>query len=854
MTMSGDMTECPPEATLEQFLAGLLPEGDSTPIDRHVSSCETCASWVSEARSDEALLPALRSMDSGPEVAIPDQIAGYKILQRLGEGGMGVVYEAEQQNPRRRVALKVLRAGVASPRILRRFEHEAQVLGLLQHPGIAQIHEAGTFESESGRQPFFAMELVQGQPLMEHIRSQRPDLAGSLALVIRICEAVHHAHQKGVIHRDLKPGNILVDRHGQPKVLDFGVARLTEGTAETTTTLRTRAGELIGTLAYMSPEQVSGDPAAVDTRSDVYALAAICYQVLTGRLPHDLRRKSMPEAVRTIGEDEPTALSSVDRSLRGDLETIVLKGLEKDRDRRYQSAAELTQELGRFLRNEPIAARPPSTLYQLRKFARRNKALVGGVVGVFVVLVAGIVVSLVFWNKAEDAADVAHARQVQAEEEFAQAEAARDFLQEVLIQASPEQRTGGEPTIRDALATALTRVEELQSRPHVEAAVRHTLGRVQSGLHRYAAAEAQLVRSLELYEGLYGKEHQKIAYVLASLAVVYTREGHYDKAEATARRALSMQHTLARHPTIRASVLAALGLALYGRGELVDAERHTREAFRTYRLLEGADSVNVALTKGTLARILSKTDQPKEAEKLYRDALARQRKLLGPNNPSVAITAGSLAGFLATRGRMAEAEKLQREALAIQEAAFPEDHPAVGEARQGLGWLLCRRGKEAEGLPLVRDGVGIQKRALGKTHRRVAHGLLVLGTVLYEDRQYAASETALREAVESTTAAFGPTHQQTVKCLSSLGCALAKQGKHEDAIPLLQKSYELGKTLSPPADMTVSTSRAQWIVCLLSLGRREGARPLLDEILATVPRDSAEGRWAARTLEQLPKR
>ncbi len=322
----------------------------------------------------------------------PARVGRYRVVRVIGEGGMGIVYEAEQDDPRRRVALKVVRPSMVTRGLLRRFRHEAQVLGQLQHPGIAQIYEAGTADTGEGGQPFFAMELVAGESLLEYAAARSLGTRERLALVALVCDALHHAHQKGVIHRDLKPANVLVTAAGQPKILDFGVARATDSDLQTVT-VQTDAGQLVGTVPYMSPEQTSGDPAAIDIRSDVYAAGVLAYELLTGRLPYDVRGKLIHEAVRVIREEEPSRLSSIDRSLRGDVETILAKALEKDKDRRYQSAVELAADIRRQLADEPIVARPASALYLLRKFARRNKAIVGGAAATLVVSTAGAIVA-----------------------------------------------------------------------------------------------------------------------------------------------------------------------------------------------------------------------------------------------------------------------------------------------------------------------------------------------------------------------------------------------------------------------------------------------------------------------------
>jgi eukaryotic-like serine/threonine-protein kinase len=427
-------------------------------------------------------LPASGAGEALPGSRPPDRpvwIGRYRILRRIAEGGMGAVYEAEQDSPRRLIALKVLRPGLASPTLLRRFRHEAQILGRLHHPGIAQVHEAGL--AEDG-QPFFAMELIRGLPLDEYARRQSLTVPARLELLARVCDGVQHAHEQGVIHRDLKPANILVDESGQPKVLDFGVARATAADLLTGADL-TQTGQLLGTPSYMSPEQMTANPAAIDPRADVYALGVVLFELLARRLPYRLENRPLAEAARVILEEEPPRLGSLDPELRGDVETIVARALEKEPARRYPSAGNLAADLRRFLSHEPILARPPSALYQLRKFARRHKALVGGVAATGAALVLGLIGTILF--------AVSEARQ-------------RDLAEQNARAAVAEKRKAEFQASRASKAAAGEARQREQAEQHARAAVAE---KREAEFHAYRARMAAAVLALSAHDVADARRH-----------------------------------------------------------------------------------------------------------------------------------------------------------------------------------------------------------------------------------------------------------------------------------------------------------------------------------------------------------
>ncbi len=729
------------------------------------------------------------------EHALPERIGRYRILSRLGAGGMGVVYLAEQENPRRQVALKVIAAGQASRQTLRRFEHEAQILGRLHHPGIAQVYEAGMHDSGEGAQPYFAMELVRGRPLLQHCEHASADRRARLELFMAICEAVQHAHQQGVIHRDLKPANILVEQRdeeairdrdeetkrrrdevkadgGPPqpgtsslrfsvspclphiKILEFGVARLTDSDVQATT-MHTAADQLIGTVAYMSPEQMSGKPEAIDTTSDVYALGVILFELLAGRLPHDVAGKTIPEMIRTISDSEPTTLSSIDRRYRGDLDTIVGKAMERDKARRYQSAGELAAEVRRFLNDEPIQARPPSTLYQMSKFARRNKALVGGVAAVFLALVAGMVTTT--WQarlalaardqqkKLREEADLSASR---AQAEADKATAVNVFLRRMLASANPEVTQGREVLVGEVLDSAASEISAgaLARQPEVEAQVHMTIGETYLSIGRADSARTHLETAMSLMRSTHGAASVEATSALMLLAVVHNVQGDLDQAVALTSEALEILRSVFGN-TDRVEIARALKhLSEYrmSQGRSAEAIDLRRQSVEMFRRLKGDNDVDVAEGSARLAGMLH---DPGEAEPLVRTALATFREQRGETSPDYVNALRTLAGLLMMRGAYDEAEAVSRQALALGTEVYGRDHQRNLLILQNLAFCL-RLARKLEALAEVCDDVvGMARRLYGGDSMRLAEALIDRADVRRAMGDAAGTEADNREAV-----------------------------------------------------------------------------------------------------------
>jgi eukaryotic-like serine/threonine-protein kinase len=765
----------------------------------------------------------------------PATLGRYQIIRLLGEGGMGLVYEAEQQQPRRTVALKVIKGGFASPEMLRRFELESQALGSLQHPGIAQIYEAGTADNGFGPQPYFAMEFIRGASLLQFAEARRLSTRECLELAIKICVAVHHAHERGLIHRDLKPGNILVDDAGQPKILDFGVACVTDRQVQTT--CQTGPGELVGTLEYMSPEQVGGDPLEVDTRSDVYALGVILFELLAGRLPYFIGRE-LQEAMQTIREKNPVRLSSINRTCRGDIETIVGKAMEKDKTRRYSSAAELAADIQRYLLDEPIIARPPSRVYHLRKFARRHKVVVAATAAVFAVLCAALAITVREAVRAQRAERVAlrerdraaaaeqvaiaekeHAlraeraataernralvEQRRADTESAAAKAVNEFLQnDLLVQASAntQARPGTKPDpdlkVRTALDRAAARIGgKFENQPLIEASLRQTIGQTYKDLGLYPDARRQIERALQIRRELLGERDQETMRSMSILALVCRYAGEYSQAESLGTRVLELQS----------------------------------------RVLGGRHRDTMATMSDLMELYRSQGKYP-QAESLGTKLLSARRAVLGEGHPDTQESMNNLALLYLYEGKYGLAEPLLTRALELGRRRLGESHPEMMTGFNNLAVLYHRLGKYAQAEALLNNVLQSQRQILGEDHPSTLLSSSNLAMTWLRQGRFKEAEQLYTKALEARRRTLGPEHPSTLFTANSLALTYLAQGQLTEARPLILSLLDVKRrVLGNEHPETLNSVHA---LCLLFVAEENypAVEPLLVGLLETQQR------------------
>ncbi len=828
------------------------------------------------------------------DIPQPLQVNDYRILDVLGEGSMGVVYRAAQQNPHRDVALKVLKPGGASDASLKRFEQEGQMLGRLQHPGIAQIFEAGTSDAGYGPQPFFAMELIRGLPLNEFAVKHALGTRARLEVLIKVCDGVEHAHQKGVIHRDLKPGNILIDKSGQPKILDFGIALAIDQASDPTVS-PPGSESLTGTIPYMSFEQVKGKPGDLDTRTDVYALGVIGYQLLGGCLPHDLSRKSISDAIRIISQEVPRPLGEINKAFRGDLDIIITKALERQKSDRYPTASALAEDLRRYMADEPILARPPSSAYVLKKFAQRNKAIVLGSVALLLTLAAGSI-ALTKSNlkteiqrvRAEEQGARAEERTARAHQAVQRNQATADTLFDVFLRTANPENTDKRVTVLEALDQVAARINDGTRRiePENEAAVHLVLGKSYRVSGLLDKAEPHLVAALRVDRRDWGSEDPQTLADMDELALLYQARGKFAKAEKlfraaleTRRRVLGLenrktletQHNLAlllnaigqsgaaeqmyreileiqhrvlpEEDRLTLKTTKALAVLLQAKGKLADAERLYLKTLEIQRRTLGDDDSNTLLTANNLASLLKIEDKLPEAGQLYRMILEAQRHVLGQDHPDTLRSANNLAALLKAEGKLSDAETLYRQTLNTRRRVLGDDHPDTLTSMNNLAIVLRAQRKWDEANTLYRETMASLDRKLGAGHPRTLTATMNFATFLREQGKLMEAEKLYRRTLESLRSKPGDRHLATINAIYSLAVLLVQKGEYDEAEPLLREALGLWREVLPVDHPDIAVGAFKLGEVLLFQGDYGAAEPLLRECLTLRRQRLKPGAW-----------
>jgi serine/threonine protein kinase/tetratricopeptide (TPR) repeat protein len=756
-----------------------------------------------------------------------DRIGRYKLRQQIGEGGCGVVYLAEQEEPiRRKVALKVIKPGMDTKSVIARFEAERQALALMDHPNIAKVLDAGA--TESGR-PYFVMELVQGIKITDYCDQNSLPTRERLKLFIQVCNAVQHAHQKGVIHRDIKPSNILVATAQEdaplPVVIDFGIAKATTNQTLTDQTHFTAFEMLVGTPAYMSPEQAELGKVDLDTRTDIYSLGVLLYELLTGSTPFEtgeLLKSGLDEVRNVIRTREParpsTRLSKLTKAdlttialrrrseppnlirvMRGDLDWIVMKAMEKDRRRRYPTATGLALDVQRFLDNEAVSARPPSAQYKLQKLVLRHKWLFSGIGVITLILVVSLV--LVSVSLAKERHESAKSRQV------------TKFLEEMLQGVEPSVARGNDTTmLKTILDQTTVRISnELTNQPDVEVELLSLAGRVYDEIRNYHEAESMHRAALALNQRLHGPDSEAVAESLDDLGADVRQEGELTNAESAVLQALVIQRKL--YGDQNQHVAASLdNLANIYREErrLVEAEAVAREALAIRRNHSETEPMDTAQSLRTLAIILGDEGKRAESEATAHEVLAIRQRLFGNGDASVASAMDDLAWAEGSNGKIDEAESLEKTGLALQQAYLGDDHPDVARSLSLLGRRLQQQGKLTASEAMVNAALSIQRKVLGEDNSETLYTLVNLSSTLDGEGQWAEAEVADRAALASLRRRLGKEDPQTLAALKELIHVLGEQKKFDEAEQLLNEALTPGFE-AQPASMDFLIQRADLV-------------------------------------------
>jgi non-specific serine/threonine protein kinase/serine/threonine-protein kinase len=741
-------------------------------------------------------------------------IGPYRLIEKLGEGGMGEVWLAEQTDPvRRQVALKVIRAGMDTKEITARFEAERQALAMMDHPAIAKVFDAG--ETPNGL-PFFVMEPVQGIPVTDYCDAHTLTNEVRIALFMLVCEGVQHAHEKGIIHRDLKPSNVLVAIHGDrpaPKIIDFGVAKAT-GARLTDKTMHTELGALIGTPEYMSPEQADLGGLDVDTRSDVYALGVMLYELLTGALPFstkELRSGGFDEIRRRIREVEPPrpstrvrtmGVASADsarrrrtdparlaKRLQGDLDWIVMKALEKDRGRRYRSPSELADDLGRYLRLEPVQAHAPSARYRAVKFVRRHRLGAVAATMIALSLAAGIVASTVAMVRAHRAESRART-DAQAKTQVA------NFLKNLFMVSAPDTSRGNSVTARELLDKAAGEMEgRWSAEPAVQAELTEIMGEVYMNLGLDSRAEPLLRKAVELRTRVLGPEQVETLDSMRNLANNSFHQGRFAEAEKINMETLDISRRV-YGPDNSLTISCAMDRAgiLYREARYADAERLYSDTLEIQKRVLGPEAPNTLSGMGNLATVYLSQGRYAEAERLYLQTFEAEKRVLGPDHSNTLSSMSNLVKTKLNLGRYEEAERLSLQCLEIMKRVLGPDHPHTLSAMTDLALAYQGQHRYEEAERLDSEILGIQKRVLGPERGEVLWTMNNLALAYQSEGRYREAERLHLQTLEIRRRVLGPAHPDTLASLYNLACIAAKRGDRAKAMSWLRQDVDGGDT------------------------------------------------------------